>query len=315
MYHFRAVRFFVFIIYLSCKSIAAAPHQEAAFCLWLRWLRHQGAMRGEVRSLCVTVQWQEICYFVAVGVMTQYTDRWHEKWVTCCVLGGLELLQDQLTRQKEAAEQKLDPQLNYKSVPAVQSSNLDNSFRVAWLIMKSIHSLLFHTSISLFLYKLMVSHAKQGFFLKCNIIWSVSTFQKFLFTGEMMTDSLVKASVVHHHSVNVISILSFNFVSMFLTVSFQPSGIHYVHWLLFRYPTSPLTPQSQSPAWSPSSCGGCLVGQFSCLLWPLDRQNNTTAIANPSQTQSPYHHGPQHCRFAPHHSSLSLLLTPAGRRM
>lgn len=69
---------------------------------------------------------------MAVVVMTQYADRWYEKWVTCCVLGGLERLQDQLPRQKEAAEQKLDPQLNYNSVPEVQSSNLGNSSRVAW---------------------------------------------------------------------------------------------------------------------------------------------------------------------------------------
>lgn len=65
-------------------------------------------------------QWQEISYFVPVVMMTQYADRWYEKWVTCCVLGGLERLQDQLPRQKEAAEQKLDPQLNYNSVPAVK---------------------------------------------------------------------------------------------------------------------------------------------------------------------------------------------------
>lgn len=140
----------------------------------------------------------------------------------------------------------------------------------------------------------------------------VSTFKKLI-----ITDSLVKTSVAHHHSVNVIIIFSLEFwlilisVNMFLT----DLAIYYIHWLLFRYPTSPVTPQSRSPAWSPSWCGGCLVGQSSCLLWPLDRQNNTTVIANPSRTQSRYRHDPQRCHFAPHHSSLSLLLTPAGRRM
>lgn len=103
----------------------------------------------------------------------------------------------------------------------------------------------------------------------------------------------------------------FNPVDMFLT----DLVIHSVHWLLFRYPPSPVTPQSRSPAWSPSSCGGCLVGLSSCLLWPSDRQNNTTLIANLSRTQSRYRHDPQHCRSAPLHSSLSLLRTPAGRRM
>lgn len=41
-----------------------------------------------------------------------------------CALGGLELLQDQLTDQKKAEEHKVDPQLNHKSVLVVQSSNV-----------------------------------------------------------------------------------------------------------------------------------------------------------------------------------------------
>lgn len=48
-------------------------------------------------------------------------------WVTCWVLGGLELPRDQLAGLEEAA----DPWMNRKSVPAVQSSTLGNSVRVA----------------------------------------------------------------------------------------------------------------------------------------------------------------------------------------
>lgn len=103
------------------------------------------------------------------------------------------------------------------------------------------------------------------------------------------------------------------------------SGSDLVYLLNPRTLLSPLsrrlmihpTPQSrgQSPAWSPSWCGGCLAGQSSCPLWPLDRQNSTTVIASRSQTQSQSHHGPQHCHYAPHHSSPSPPLTLAGRTM
>lgn len=59
------------------------------------------------------------------------------------MLGGLDLLQDQLAGLEEAAEQKLQPQLNYKSVPAVQSSNLGYRVSVAWPALKSTNSLPF----------------------------------------------------------------------------------------------------------------------------------------------------------------------------
>ena len=82
-----------------------------------------------------------------------------------------------------------------------------------------------------------------------------------------------------------------------------------------RCPMIHPTPQSRgrSPAWSPSWCGGCLVERFSCPLWPLDRRSSTTWIASRSQTRSQFHRGPQHCRYAPRHSSPSPQLTPAGR--
>lgn len=76
-----------------------------------------------------------------------------------------------------------------------------------------------------------------------------------------------------------------------------------------------LLSRSRSPAWSPSWCGGCHVGQFSCPLWPLDRQNNTTVIASLSQTQSQFLHDQQHFHYARRHSLPLPLLTPAGRLM
>ena len=87
------------------------------------------------------------------------------------------------------------------------------------------------------------------------------------------------------------------------------------HYFSFRCPMSHPTPQSQcqSPAWSPSWCGGFLAGQCSCPLWPLDRQSSTTVTVRLSQTQWQFRHDPQHCHYAHRHWLLSPLLTLAGK--
>ncbi|KAF7662237.1 hypothetical protein LDENG_00242080 [Lucifuga dentata] len=74
-----------------------------------------------------------------------------------------------------------------------------------------------------------------------------------------------------------------------------------------------LQSRGRSPAWSPFWYEGCHVGQYSCLLWPSDRQNSTTLIASQSQKQSQCRYAQPHCHYSPHHSSPSLPLTLAGR--